>query len=138
MLTADTVKLTPLLDTPFAVTTTLPVVAPVGTDTTMLVSVQLEGAAEVPLNATVLVPWVEPKPEPAIVTDAPAVPELGDRLLMLGLGSTVNDRPLLSTPLACTTTLPVVAPLGTATTICVSLQLVGVAVTPLNATVLAP
>src|SRR5881394_2532376 len=100
MLTADTVKLTPLLDTPFAVTTTLPVVAPVGTDTTMLVSVQLEGAAEVPLNATVLVPWVEPKPEPAIVSDAPAVPELGDRLLMLGLGSTVNDRPLLSTPLA--------------------------------------
>jgi hypothetical protein len=52
-----TVKLTPLLANPPTVTTTLPVVAPVGTFTTMLVAVHvLAAAAAVPLNFTVLVP----------------------------------------------------------------------------------
>jgi hypothetical protein len=52
---------------------------------------------------------------------------------------TVNVTALLATPLTVTTTGPVVAPDGTFTTICVSLQLVAVAaVTPLNLTVLAP
>jgi hypothetical protein len=50
---AVTVKLTPLLATPpAAVTTTLPVVAPVGTDAVMLVALQLETVAVVPLNVT--------------------------------------------------------------------------------------
>ena len=44
------------LATPPTVTTTLPVVAPVGTGATMLVELQLVGVAAVPLNATVLVP----------------------------------------------------------------------------------
>jgi hypothetical protein len=45
-----TVKLTPLLARLATVTTTFPVVAPVGTDTTMLVALQLVGVATVPLN----------------------------------------------------------------------------------------
>ncbi len=51
-----TVKLTPLLATPPTVTTTFPVVAPVGAGTTMLVALQLVGVPAVPLNVTVLVP----------------------------------------------------------------------------------
>jgi len=51
-----TVKFTPLLVKPPTVTTTLPVVAPAGTGTPMLLALQLVGAAEVPLNVTVLVP----------------------------------------------------------------------------------
>ena len=66
-----TVKLTPLLATPPTVTNTFPVVAPAGTGTTMLVALQLVGVDEVPLNVTVLVPCVDPKFVPVIVTDAP-------------------------------------------------------------------
>jgi hypothetical protein len=52
-----TVKLTPLLATPpAAVTTTLPVVAPFGTEATMLVSLQLVTVACVPLNFAVPFP----------------------------------------------------------------------------------
>jgi hypothetical protein len=77
-----------------------------------------------------------PKLVPLIVTDAPIAPEAGDKLVIAG--ATVNETPLLSTPLACTTTLPVLAPLGTGTTIEVALQLVGLAVVPLKFTVLLP
>jgi len=63
-----TVKGTPLLATPPTVTTTLPVVAPTGTGATMLVADQLVGVAVVPLNLTVLAPWVAPKFVPVIVT----------------------------------------------------------------------
>ena len=41
---------------------------------------------------------VDPKFNPVIVTDAPTAPDVGDRLVILG--NTVNDTPLLSTPLA--------------------------------------
>ncbi len=129
-----TVKLTPLVATPLTVTTTLPVVAPVGTGTTMLVSFQLVGVAAFPLNFTVLVPCVEPKLVPVIVTDAPTAPEAGDKLVTLGI--TVNDEPLLATPLTVTTTGPVLVPLGTGAMIAPVPQLVGVATTPLNVTVL--
>ena len=134
-----TVKLTPLLATPPTVTTTFPVVAPVGTGTTMLVALQLVGVAAVPLNFTVLVPCVAPKFAPVIVTDAPTTPDVGFRLVMLGAGTvTVKLVPLLATPPTVTTTFPVVAPVGTGTTMLVALQLVGVAAVPLNVTVLVP
>jgi len=94
------VKLTPLLLTPLACTTTFPVVAPVGTGTTMLVALQVPGVAVVVLNLTVLLPWVVPKLVPVIVTEAPTAPEVMDRLVMLGAGTTVKLLPLLSTPLA--------------------------------------
>ena len=98
---ASTVKLTPLLAAPDTVTTTLPVVAPVGTVTTIDVALQLVIAvAVVVLNFTVLVPCVALKFVPVIVTDAPTAPDVSDRLVMLGVGTTVNGEPLLSTPLA--------------------------------------
>ena len=53
-------------------------------------------------------------------------------------GLTENATPLLASPPTVTTTLPVVAPAGTGTVIEVLDQLVGVAVTPLNVTVLVP
>lgn len=51
MLGGRTVKLTPLLETPLTVTTTLPVVV-VGTGTAMPVALQLVGAAKIPLKVT--------------------------------------------------------------------------------------
>ena len=120
----STVNEAPLLANPLAVTTTLPVVAPVGTVATIDVALQLPiGSTAVPLNATVLAPCVDPKFVPVMVTDAPTGPEVGDRLDMLGAVTTVNATPLLFTPLAFTTTFPVVAPVGTVATIEVALQL---------------
>lgn len=61
------------------------------------------------------------------------------RLSISGEPGTVNDAPVLATPLTVTTTLPVVAPDGTVATMDVSLQLVmEVAGVPLKATVLVP
>src|SRR5204863_117968 len=131
-----TLKLTPLLARPPTVTTTFPVVAPAGTGTTMLVALQVVGVAAVPLNVTVLVPRVAPKFAPAIVTDAPTGPAAGVRPVMPG--PTVNGIPLLARPPTVTTTLPVVTPAGAGTTMLVGLQLVGVAVVPLNVTALVP
>ena len=137
MLGTVTVKLTPLLAVPPTVTTTLPVVAPLGTGTTMLDALQLVGVAVTPLKLTVLAPMLVPKLVPAIVTDWPTGPEVGERLVMLGT-VTVKFTALLAVPPTVTTTFPVVAPLGTGTTMLVALQLVGFAATPLKLTVLAP
>ena len=79
-----TVKKAPLLVRPLTVTTTLPVGAPGGTGTEMLVALQLVGEAVVPLNVTVLDPWLEPKLVPVIVTELANGPEVGDRPVMLG------------------------------------------------------
>src|SRR6266436_1322273 len=131
---SNTVKFTPLLATPHAVTTTLPVVASTGTETTMLVALQLVGAASVPLKLTVPAPCVAPKPVPVIVTGAPTTPEVTERLLIVGAGTTVKLVPLLATPDALTKIFPVVAPDGTGTEILDALQLVGVDVVPLKLT----
>jgi hypothetical protein len=80
-----TVKLTPLLATPFTFTTTFPVVAPAGTDVAMLVALQLVTVAVVPLNVTVLVPCVDPKFVPVITTDVPTAPDVGFRLVIVGV-----------------------------------------------------
>jgi len=137
-----TVKVTPLLATPPTVTTTFPVVAPAGTAATMLAGLQLVGGAAVPLKLTVLLPCDAPKFVPAIVTEVPTGPEAGLRLVMLGAEPeaevTVNAIPLLAAPPTVTTTFPVVAPAGTATTMLVAFQLVGVAAVPLKLTVLLP
>ena len=53
---AVTVKATPLLATPLTVTTTLPLVAPVGTWVVMLELLQLVEPPLTPLNVTVLAP----------------------------------------------------------------------------------
>src|ERR1700681_338704 len=112
-----TVKLTPLLANPPTVTTTLPVVAPLGTGVTMLVALQLVGAATVPLKVTVLPPWLVPKLVPVVVITAPTTPEVGLTLVMVGAeGFTVKFIPLLGSPPPLTTKLPVVAPIGTGVT----------------------
>jgi len=73
---AVTVKLTPLLAAPPTVTTTFPVVAPLGTITVMLVAPQLVGVPAVPLNVTVLAPCVVPKFVPVIITGVPTGPDV--------------------------------------------------------------
>ena len=133
-----TAKGTPLLARPPTLTITFPVAAPLGTGTTMLVALQLVGAAAVPLKVTELVPCEAPKFVPVIVTEVPTGPDVGLRLVILGETSTVKGTPLLTSPLTVTTTFPVAAPLGTGTTMLVALQLVGVAAVPLKVTVLLP
>ena len=130
---ADTMKLTPLLAVPLTVTTTLPVEAPLGTGTTMDVALQLVGVAVVALNFTVLLPWVLPKLVPEMVTEVPTAPAVGDKLVMFGV--TVKGTPLLATPPTVTTTLPLVAAVGTVTTTEEALQLVTVTEVPLKVTV---
>jgi hypothetical protein len=117
-----------------------PVVAPAGTSATMLVALQFVGVAAIPLNLTVLVPCVAPKLAPVIVTEVPASPDVGFRLVMLGAAAAeiVKFTPLLARPPTVTVTFPVVAPAGTGTTMLVALQFVGVAGVPLNLTVLLP
>lgn len=127
-----TVKAAGLLAKPPTVTMTLPVDAPFGTGTTMFVALQLVGVATVPLKVTMLLPCDKPKFVPVIVTDVPAGPDAGLKLVITGV--TVKLAPLLAKPLTVTTTFPVVAPAGTGTTMLVGLQLVGVAATPLNVT----
>lgn len=131
-----TVKSTPLLAVPNTVTTTLPVVAPFGTGTTMLVALQLVGVPAMPLNVTELEPWLDPKFVPEMVTEVAIFPELGLIPEMLGAGTTVKVTPLLWMPPTVTTTGPVVAPDGTGTMMLVELQFETGASVPLNVTVL--
>jgi hypothetical protein len=79
-----TVNVWPLLAMPPTVTTTFPVVAPAGAGTAMLLADQVVGVAAVPLNVTVLVPFVEPKFAPATVTIVPTAPLEGDRFTIEG------------------------------------------------------
>jgi hypothetical protein len=78
-----------LLATPPTVTTTLPVVAPDGTGTTMLVACQVVGVAAVPLNVTVLLPLFAPKLLPLMVTAVATGPLDGERLVSVGATDTV-------------------------------------------------
>jgi hypothetical protein len=84
MLGGGTVNVTPLLAAPLTVTTTLPVVAPTGTGTVILVSLHRLGVPATPLKVTVLAPCALPKFVPVIVTVVPTPPEVGDTLEMLG------------------------------------------------------
>jgi hypothetical protein len=69
----------------FTTTATIPLVAPFGTGTTMLVLLQLDGVARTPLKVTALVPCEGPNPVPLIVTFAPTFPWVGAIPLMLAL-----------------------------------------------------
>src|SRR5882762_6904641 len=133
-----TVKGMPLLGVPATVTTTFPVVAPLGTGTTMLVEVQLVGVPVIVLKVTELDPWLAPKFVPVIVTEVPNEPEEGLTLVMLGAWTTVKVTPLLASPPTVTTTGPVVAPAGTGAMMLVALQFDTVAIVPLKVTVLVP
>jgi hypothetical protein len=133
-----TVKATPFDTWLLTVTRTGPEDAPDGTTAVIAVVFQLMTEAVVPLKETVLVPWIEPKLTPPIVTEIPTKPDVGERLMIPGSVVTVKVEPVLATPDTVTTKAPVVAPGGTLATIYVEVQLVGVTAVPLNATVLDP
>ena len=104
-----TLKVTLLESTPLACTIKSPVVAPVGTPTTIEVSLQLEGDDDVPLKVTPLSPCcVALKFVPAMVMVPPMAAELGETLVMLGVGNTMKLTPLLVILLTVTVTGPVV------------------------------
>jgi hypothetical protein len=133
-----TVNVELLLGPLFTVTTMGPVVAPAGTGTLINPDAQLVGVADTPLNVTELAPWLEPKFDPFTLTTRPTGPDAGDKLLMAGAAVTVKPFPALAWPKTVTMMLPVVAPLGTFTPIEFALQKNGVAIVPLNLTVLEP
>ena len=109
-----TVNVTPLLDRPATVTTTGPVVAPEGTVTLRLVALALVTVAAVPLKVTASDAGVVEKFAPTIVTEAPAAPEVGDRLVMLGVGvarkTVAVVEPQIEPVHAVTVVVPVVRP----------------------------
>ena len=70
---------------PPTVTTMSPVIAPLGTGTTMPVEFQLVGAAVIDPKRTELTPWLDPKFVPMIVTVLPTAPEPGVTLEMAGV-----------------------------------------------------
>jgi hypothetical protein len=120
-----TMKLTPLLcSVPAVVTLTFPVVAELGTLATMLVSDQLVTEADWPLKLTD--PVLLPKWLPEIVTAVPATPADGLTLARPGRRMP-NHTPALASVPAVTTTLPLLAALGTTTVILVFDQLETVA-----------
>lgn len=137
-----TVKFAKLLggvvpDPRLALTKMLPVSVPVGTGTTMLVLLQLVGLAlPVPENVTEPNPWLAPKFVPLIVTEVPMVAAEGEMPVIVG--SIVNWKFSFVIPSTVTVKIPEDALLGTGTMMVVGLQLVGVAVIPLNCTTLVP
>jgi hypothetical protein len=121
-----TVKLTPLLVMPSSVIVTEPLVALDGTPAVILVSLQELTDATTPLNDTWLLPWLAPKPLPAIVINPPICAAGGVRLLIAGLIVVNVTFPGLELELTVTTTGPGPAGvvLATVATICELLQLV--------------
>src|SRR5215467_2960154 len=93
-----TPNVTPVLATPPTVITMLPLKAPAGTGTTIVVPDHDVGVAAVPLNVIVLVPLVDPKLEPVMVTTVATGPLVGDRVVMTGATVTVKVTPLLASP----------------------------------------
>jgi hypothetical protein len=129
-----TVNVIPLLENAPTPTTTGPLVAPEGTETTILLGLQLVDMAATPLNVTN--PAVTPKLDPETLTDVPAGPDVGAMLVIVG--GTLNCSPLLDAPPVVTTTEPDEAPGGTAVTIFVLFQLLTAADLPLKVTTLLP
>jgi hypothetical protein len=87
---------------------------------------QLAGVTVTPLNVRMLDPWVDPKLTPVIVIGLPIAADAGDKPLMTGPAATENQSQVDMLP-TLTATRPVVAPIGTATVIDESPQLIGVA-----------
>ncbi len=88
-----------LVPAPGTVTTTgtAPSGTPLGTLATMLVLLHEPIVALMPPKVTVLVPWVAPKFEPAMVTEKPIGPDAGVRLVIDG--ATTVTSGLISTRL---------------------------------------
>lgn len=91
---ATTVNVAELLvPAPGTVTTTgtAPRATPLGTVATILVLLHV-AVAGMPPKVTVLVPWVAPKPVPAIVTEVPIGPDDGVRLVTAGATTVTTGR----------------------------------------------
>src|SRR5438128_11191664 len=102
---AVAVKLTALLASAAALTTTLPVAAPLGTGATMLVALQLVGVAAVPLKLTVLRSGDRRVGVPGRVTEVPTGPEVSDRMVVVGSVVRGQRTSLMGRPGTVTTTL---------------------------------
>lgn len=124
----ETVNCTPLLVTPSepSVRVTGPDVAFWGTVAVTLFVLQELVLATVPLNLTMLDPWLAPKPEPMSVTEPPTASEFGARLFMTGVicDAIVKYIALLAFRVGPTRTAigPVTAPDGIVTLMDVSLH----------------
>src|SRR4051812_9779044 len=81
------VNVAELLAAPPTVTTTLtaPFVRPDGTTAVIEPFAHAVVCATTPPNVTVLEPLVDPKRLPAMVTEVPDGPDVGDKLVILGL-----------------------------------------------------
>jgi len=101
----------------------------------MSVSDQEVTVATLSLNLATFDADAGPKRAPEIATTVPARPDAGDTPVMTGASVTVKGKPLVTIPLALTTTLPVVAPEGTTTVMDVAVQLFAAACVPLKVTV---
>ena len=131
-----TVKLPLLVAVPEGVVTViLPVVAPIGTVAVSLMVLGTTKLAETPLNCTDVTPV---KRAPLMVTDIPAGPLVGKKLLIVGGVALVTSKvPLLvAVPFDVVRTeiLPSVAFVGTVAVIWLGLTTLKVALTPLNLT----
>jgi len=121
---------------PGVVTRSSPVVAPAGTVAWIAVAELTVNVALTPLNATAEAPV---KFVPLIVTLVPTGPLAGVKLAIVGGLTTLNAPVLVVVPPGVVTLSgPVVAPAGTVAWIAVSEVTVKLALTPLNATVVAP
>ena len=106
----------------------MPVVAPAGTEVVILRVVEAVTTAVVPLNFTELLSGVMLKLVPVIVTVAPAIPEVGLKLAMVGEEGVLTIKSVelwLVLPPTVTIIFPVVALAGT---VAVRLVAVGVPV----------
>lgn len=116
-----TTKLLALLAVPpFVVTEIAPVVAPLGTMAVICDAFAVKLVAATPLNATAVAPA---RFVPLIVTDVPAPPLAGEKLVIVGAAPivTTNETALVAVPPAVVTLMgPFVAPAGTVALICVA------------------
>jgi hypothetical protein len=94
--------------TPLTVTKILPDVAPAGTVVVMLVAVEEETKAAIPLKVIILSPGVVLKLVPVMVTVVPSAPLSGVKLEIWGNGNNVKLPTLVAVPPGVVTdTLPV-------------------------------
>ena len=119
---------------PFTVTVTFPVVAVSGTTTTNSVSDPPDTVAVTPLNLTVLAESGELKCVPVMVTTVPALPDEGEKPVMVVCNTVKSADDVAVFPCTVTVSFPVVAKSGTVTINCVAVALDTVAATPLNET----
>lgn len=122
------------------VTETRPDPVAVGTVAAMLVALTVPNTAFEILNDALSFEAVVSKLVPVIVTEVPAGPDVGVKLVIVGaprlLEPTVNEFALVAEPTGLVTLMvPVVAPEGTVTTIRLVLEADTVAGVPLKVTV---